>query len=232
MNLGKKWQILSVNSSKRAEYYKEDFKMKKLLILMLSAVMTVGIIGGCGKTDSGVSSLSPKENDMESATWTDYKVSVNGTVVALKEQTIGDLEESFGNFDDKFDAGIRSNASAFGNFEGLTGLINYIVFHFYNQSSDALGVEDCEVCGISISRVATEDVDIEVVLPGGFNFETCNITDLVDAYGEAEVSTNHYGDDVYLWSEVKDNCYLSIEVNSDGSLKSIMYRKSDYIKGI
>ena len=209
--------------------------MKKLLAIMCVFVMSLSLMA-CGdtadkgKTENTESKTETKsDNIMKDVKWDDWTISVNGCVIKLGETKVSEAEKAgLGEFVQTSGLPIEKtyikNGASFGNFETLLNKVYYISFTYQNKGEAEVTEDDCTICILNLERENTEEIkDLDIVLPGGFDFETSKISAIVDAYGEpTSTFKEDNGTTRYTWSVI-DTGSLGIYADDAGNILEIAY---------
>lgn len=204
--------------------------MKKLLAIMCIFVLSLSLMA-CADNVNGNTmgkTETKKENKMAKVKWDDWEICVNDYVIKLGKTKVLEVEKAgFGEFVKPSglsweDADTENNALV-GNFESLMYKVSYIGITVQNKEKNETLVDDYTVCIFNLDRDGAEEIkDVEIILPGGFDFETSKIDDLIDAYGEPE-SVLDWGETTrYDWF-VTDTGSLGIWADNNGNLTQIAY---------
>lgn len=187
--------------------------MKKLITLMMIAVLCIGIVG-CGDKKTDKKNEKEKEVTMADFDWRDCVISIDDNIIELPVSVEKLTEIGFGNFHCGFEQ-VEPGRTVHGTAVYKGGRYQLEIRNPQDengQKSKALKPEKCEVSGIRVNDIMLLALgQIKIVLPENINLKETTIDDIIEKYGK---QTKKRGDYTYVWSD--DGTMLEIRVKKDG----------------
>ena len=206
--------------------------MKKLLAIVLSLVVVMGLCACSEQNSKDNNSNNLNTTKINTNDWKDYKFIINGAEIEFGKTKPSDISDELGEFTHAssflpFSKEYEPKSAYKGSFLNLQNKFAYSDFSFANTSTETQQAQECIICGVDFERTKIGDLeDIEIILPGNLDFETCKIDDLIKVYGDA---TNIFDNGEYIertyrhdWKEI-DKGIFSVLVNEDGFLLELSY---------
>ena len=187
--------------------------MRKLLTLMMVAVLCIGIVG-CGDKKTDKKDEEKKEITMSDFSWKDCAISIDGNIIEFPVSVEKLTEMGFKDFRcgfKKIEPGRTVHGTAF--YKGGKYQLDIRNPQDENgEKSEMLEPEKCEVAGIRVNDIMTLGLGkIQIILPKNINLKETTIDDIVEKYGK---QTKKHGDYTYVWSD--EGTMLEIRVKKDG----------------
>ncbi len=156
--------------------------------------------------------------DLASMNWSDFTVSINGTVLTFPTTFDALAPLGLENDDDPSTTMIDPNQYCFLYFYLGKGRISV---EFTNLDINVLPADQTVVTGIELEDMFLDDEPVQIELPGGIRYGESTVEDIENAYGKA---TDVYEGDMYTQLSYEQDIYNSVELNVDketGKLNSI-----------
>ena len=159
-----------------------------------------------------------EQTDLASMEWSDYTVSVNGTVLSFP--TTFDALAPLGLENDDDPSATEIEPDQYGTLYFDLGA-GQIMVEFTNLDINVLPADQTVVTGIQLDQMFLEDEPVEIELPGGIRYGESTLEDIENAYGKA---TDVYEGDYYTKLTYEQDIYNSVELQVDketGKLSAI-----------
>ena len=184
------------------------------LLVFLSSYM----VQGAEEENAEEPAAEQEETDLASMNWSDFTVSINGTVLSFP--TTFDALEPLGleNDDDPAATEIEPNQYGMLYFKLGKGKISV---EFTNLDINVLPADQTVVTGIQLDDMFLEDEPVQIELPGGIKYGESTLEDIENAYGKA---SDVYEGDLYTKLTYEQDIYNSVELEVDkesGKLSSV-----------
>ena len=163
-------------------------------------------------------SAEQAEIDFASMNWSDFTVSINGTVLSFPTTFDALAPLGLENVDDPSITEIEPNQYGMLYFGLGKGKISV---EFTNLDINVLPADQTVVTGIQLDDMFLEDEPVEIELPGGIKYGESTLEDIENAYGKA---SDVYEGDLYTKLTYEQDIYNSVELEVDketGKLSAI-----------
>ncbi len=189
-------------------------RKKRLIIsvLCMSVLLSSSVVLGAEET------AGQSETDLASMNWSDYTVSINGTVLSFPTTFDALAPLGLENDDDPAATDIEPNQYGMLYFNLGDGRISV---EFTNLDINVLPADKTVVTGIQLDKMFLEDEPVQIELPGGIRYGESTLEDIENAYGKA---SDVYEGDLYTKLTYEQDIYNSVELEVDketGKLSSI-----------
>ena len=189
-------------------------RKKRLIIsvLCMSVLLSSTAVLGAEET------AGQSETDLASMNWSDYTVSINGTVLSFPTTFDALAPLELENDDDPATTDIEPNQYGMLYFNLGDGRISV---EFTNLDINVLPADKTVVTGIQLDKMFLEDEPVQIELPGGIRYGESTLEDIEKAYGKA---SDVYEGDLYTKLTYEQDIYNSVELEVDketGKLSSI-----------
>lgn len=189
-------------------------KKEKVIIpaLCLSVLLSSFAVPGAEET------AGQTETDLASMNWSDYAVSINGTVLSFPTTFDALAPLGLENDDDPAATEIEPNQYGMLYFHLGEGRISV---EFTNLDINVLPADQTVVTGIQLDKMFLDDEPVQIELPGGIKYGESTLEDIETAYGKA---SDVYEGDMYTKLTYEQDIYNSVELEIDkesGKLSSV-----------
>ncbi len=189
-------------------------KKEKVIIpaLCLSVLLSSFAVQGAEET------AGQTETDLASMNWSDYAVSINGTVLSFPTTFDALAPLGLENDDDPTATEIEPNQYGMLYFRLGEGKISV---EFTNLDINVLPADQTIVTGIQLDKMFLDDEPVQIELPGGIKYGESTLEDIETAYGKA---SDVYEGDMYTKLTYEQDIYNSVELEIDkesGKLSSV-----------
>ena len=189
-------------------------KKEKVIIpaLCLSVLLSSFAVQGAEET------AGQTETDLASMNWSDYAVSINGTVLSFPTTFDALAPLGLENDDDPAATEIEPNQYGMLYFHLGEGRISV---EFTNLDINVLPADQTVVTGIQLDKMFLDDEPVQIELPGGIKYGESTLEDIETAYGKA---SDVYEGDMYTKLTYEQDIYNSVELEVDkesGKLSSV-----------
>ena len=189
-------------------------KKEKVIIpaLCLSVLLSSFAVQGAEET------AGQPETDLASMNWSDYTVSINGTVLSFPTTFDALAPLGLENDDDPGTTEIEPNQYGMLYFRLGEGRISV---EFTNLDINVLPADQTVVTGIQLDKMFLDDEPVQIELPGGIKYGESTLEDIETAYGKA---SDVYEGDMYTKLTYEQDIYNSVELEVDkesGKLSSV-----------
>ena len=189
-------------------------KKEKVIIpaLCLSVLLSSFSVQGAEET------AGQAEADLASMNWSDYAVSINGTVLTFPTTFDALTPLGLENDDDPAATEIEPNQYGMLYFHLGEGRISV---EFTNLDINVLPADQTVVTGIQLDKMFLDDEPVQIELPGGIKYGESTLEDIETAYGKA---SDVYEGDMYTKLTYEQDIYNSVELEIDkesGKLSSV-----------
>ena len=189
-------------------------KKEKVIIpaLCLSVLLSSFSVQGAEET------AGQTETDLASMNWSDYAVSINGTVLTFP--TTFDALAPLGLENDDDPAATEIEPTQYGMLYFHLGE-GRISVEFTNLDINVLPADQTVVTGIQLDKMFLDDEPVQIELPGGIKYGESTLEDIETAYGKA---SDVYEGDMYTKLTYEQDIYNSVELEIDkesGKLSSV-----------
>ncbi|MCR4750995.1 MAG: hypothetical protein K5852_01715 [Eubacterium sp.] len=150
--------------------------------------------------------------------WSDYAVSINGTVLSFPTTFDALAPLGLENDDDPAATEIEPNQYGMLYFRLGEGKISV---EFTNLDINVLPADQTIVTGIQLDKMFLDDEPVQIELPGGIKYGESTLEDIETAYGKA---SDIYEGDMYTKLTYEQDIYNSVELEIDkesGKLSSV-----------
>jgi len=157
-------------------------------------------------------------SDLASMNWSDYAVSINGTVLSFP--TTFDTLAPLGLENDDDPAATEIEPNQYGTLYFKLG-DGKVIVEFTNLDINVLPADQTVVTGIQLDKMFLEDEPVQIELPGGIKYGESTLEDIENAYGKA---SDVYEGDYYTKLTYEQDIYNSVELEVDketGKLSSV-----------
>ncbi len=197
-------------------------KMSFVVALSLATILSATPVMATETTESttevAAATAAQAQMDLSAMAWSDFAVSVNGTV--LQFPTTFDKLAPLGLENDDDPTTIELSPNSYGSVYMKYGK-GKIIVECANLDINTLTADKCIVTGITLENMWLEDETIDAELPGGIKYGESTLDDITTAWGPA---SDTYEGDLYTKLTYETDIYSSVEVQIDketGKLNSI-----------
>ena len=185
-------------------------KKRSLMIgtLCLSMLMASLTVQGA-EEEQPAQAAGQAATELASMKWSDYTVSVNGTVLTFP--TTFDALAPLGMENDDDPAATEIEPNQYGNLYFKLGEGKVIV-EFTNLDINVLPADQTVVTGIELDEMFLKDEPVQIELPGGIIYGESTLEDIENAYGKA---SDMYEGDMYTMLTYEQDIYNSVELQID-----------------
>ena len=195
-------------------------KKERLLIsaLCLSVVLSSALAVQAAEEETPEENAEQAAADIASMNWSDYAVSINGTVLSFPTTFDALAPLGLENDDDPTTTEIEPNQYGMLYFKLGEGKISV---EFTNLDINVLPADQTIVTGISLDSMFLDEEPVSIELPGGIKYGESTVEDIENAYGTA---SDVYEGDMYTKLTYEQDIYNSVELEIDketGKLSAI-----------
>ena len=183
-------------------------KTKLAVLLCLSLLLSVCMVQGA-EEENPEETAAQAETDLASMNWSDFTVSINGTVLSFPTTFDALAPLGLENDDDPAATEIEPNQYGMLYFNLGEGKI---IVEFTNLDINVLPADQTVVTGIQLDDMFLEDEPVEIELPGGIRYGESTLEDIENAYGKA---SDVYEGDMYTKLTYEQDIYNSVELEVD-----------------
>ena len=184
-------------------------RKKSLIIGTLCLSVFMSSFAVQGAEEEYVEETAEQAVDLASMTWSDYAVSINGTVLSFPTTFDSLAPLGLENDDDPGATEIEPNQYGMLYFNLGEGKI---IVEFTNLDINVLPADQTVVTGIQLDDMFLEDEPVQIELPGGIRYGESTLEDIENAYGKA---SDVYEGDMYTKLTYEQDIYNSVELEVD-----------------
>ena len=177
-------------------------------VLCLSVLLSSFTVRGA-EAENSEETAGQAETDLASMSWSDYAVSINGTVLSFPTTFDALAPLGLENDDDPGTTEIEPNQYGLLYFYLGDGEISV---EFTNLDINVLPADQTVVTGIRLDDMFLKDEPVQIELPGGIVYGEATLEDIENAYGKA---TDVYEGDLYTKLTYEEDIYNSVELTVD-----------------
>ena len=194
-------------------------KKRSLIISMLCLSVMLSSFSVQGAEEENSDETANQEvTDLASMNWSDYTVSINGTILSFP--TTFDALEPLGLENEDDPAATEIEPNQYGTLYFKLG-DGKVIVEFTNLDINVLPADQTVVTGIELEKTFLKDEPVQIELPGGVKYGESTLEDIENAYGKA---SDVYEGDYYTTLTYEQDIYNSVELEVDketGKLSSI-----------
>ena len=184
-------------------------RKKSLIISTLCLSVFMSSFAVQGAEEEYAEETAEQAVDLASMTWSDYAVSINGTVLTFPTTFDALAPLGLENDDDPGTTEIEPNQYGMLYFNLGEGKI---IVEFTNLDINVLPADQTVVTGIQLDDMFLEDEPVQIELPGGIRYGESTLEDIENAYGKA---SDVYEGDLYTKLTYEQDIYNSVELEVD-----------------